>query len=242
MSDFVALQQQWTAWLRQPDTAPMPKVEARRLAIYKELFFNNVSSFVENTFPVVKQHLPSQQWKLLLKDFFALHCCQSPYFYDISHEFLQFLATQHTVLAQYPWLTELAHFEWIELAADMADEPLPLFVSGDFWQSIPVITPYAWPLVYQWPVQQFEQTKCAPEPQLTCFILHRNQNEDVQLMQSNAVTLNLLQTLQQNHTQTGKELFIDLANTLKMDSETFCQAGQVIVDEFLQANILLGVR
>ena len=86
MSDFVTLQQQWTAWLRQPDSAPMPNVEERRLKIYRELFFNNVSSFVENTFPIVKQHLPASDWDLLLKNFFALHHCQSPYFHEISSE------------------------------------------------------------------------------------------------------------------------------------------------------------
>ncbi|MBK6757178.1 MAG: putative DNA-binding domain-containing protein [Moraxellaceae bacterium] len=121
--------------------------------------FNNVSSFVENTFPIVKQQLPASQWMLLLKNFFALHYCQSPYFHDISYEFLQFLATQHELLASYPWLTELAHFEWIELAAEIFDDAWPQFIAGDFWHNIPVMSPFAWPLVYQWPVQRFAQSK-----------------------------------------------------------------------------------
>ena len=46
MSDFAALQQQWTAWLRHPQSASKPQIEERRLTIYRELFFNNVCSFV----------------------------------------------------------------------------------------------------------------------------------------------------------------------------------------------------
>ena len=38
MHDFMALQKQWTAWLRQPTTAQMPQIETRRLLIYRELF------------------------------------------------------------------------------------------------------------------------------------------------------------------------------------------------------------
>ena len=242
MSDFVALQQQWTAWLRRPESAPMPNAPSRRLEIYRELFFNNVSGFVENTFPIVKQHLPASQWMLLLKNFFALHYCQSPYFHDISYEFLQFLATQYELLARCPWLTELAHFEWIELAAEIFDDAWPQFIAGDFWHNIPVMSPFAWPLVYQWPVQRFAQSKQPFNREVSCLILHRNQDEQVQIIESNALTLHLLQKLQANHKQTGKELFIDLAQELNTEPASFCIAGQSMIDTFVKADILLGVR
>lgn len=242
MSDFAALQQQWTTWLRQPESAPMPQAEVRRLNIYRELFFNNVCSFVENTFPIVRQHLLASDWELLLKNFFALHYCQSPYFSEISSEFLQFLATQYELLARYPWLTELAHFEWIELAAEIADDSWPEFTQGDFWHNIPVMNPFAWPLVYQWPVQRFAQSQQPLACEVSCLILHRDQEEQVQLIESNPLTLHLLQKLQANHTQTGKELFVDLAQKLNIEPESFCIAGQDMINVFLKADILLGVR
>ena len=37
MTDFRILQQQWTAWIRQPDAQSMPDGEARRLQVYREL-------------------------------------------------------------------------------------------------------------------------------------------------------------------------------------------------------------
>ena len=80
MTDFRILQQQWTAWIRQPDAQSMPDGEARRLQVYRELFFNNVSSFVENAFPVLKKHLSRPDWQTLSTDFFFLHHCQSSYF------------------------------------------------------------------------------------------------------------------------------------------------------------------
>jgi hypothetical protein len=116
------------------------------------------------------------------------------------------------------------------------------FTQGDFWHNIPVANPFAWPLVYQWPVQRFAQSKQPLESEVSCLILHRNQDEQVQLIESNALTLHLLQKLQANHTQTGKELFIDLAQELNTEPESFCVAGQGMIDTFLNAHILLGVR
>lgn len=242
MSDFMALQQQWTTWLRQPSAVQMPHVESRRLFIYRELFFNNISSFVENTFPLLKKHLPAQHWQSLLEDFFAKHYCQTPYFAHIADEFLQFLGTQSALLQAYPWMFELAHFEWVELAAEIADDSMPVFVQGDFWQQIPVVSPFVWPLVYQWPVQSFAQQKNVPEPEACSLILYRNQQHDVQVMQTNPLTLMLLQKLQHNHQQTGTQIFADLAQQLQTDKLALCAAGQEIVEQFIAADILLGVR
>jgi hypothetical protein len=56
------------------------------------------------------------------------------------------------------------------------------------------------------------------------------------------LTLHLLQSLQANHTQTGKELFVDLAQELNTEPESFCIAGQDMIRCFFKADILLGVR
>lgn len=242
MTDFRVLQQQWTAWIRQPDAQPMPEGEERRLHIYRELFFNNVSSFVESAFPVLKKHLSESDWQTLLTDFFALHACQSPYFYDISHEFLRFLPTQTRLLALYPWLIELAHFEWAELAAEMAEAEWPFAVQGDFWQDIPVLSPLLWPLVYQWPVHVFAQQNSPPPASVCCLLMYRSRDEQVNVMEVNPLTLHLIQSLQRQPQLTGQQIVEGLAEQFNLAPESLVVASDSLFHTFAQSDIVLGVQ
>ncbi|PTQ88509.1 DNA-binding domain-containing protein [Agitococcus lubricus] len=244
MSDFVALQKQWTTWLRQPNTAPAPDIDPRRLAIYRELFFNNVLSFLESTFLLCQQCVTADDWQILTRRFFAEHSCQSPFFYDISQAFCQFLQSQTAVQEQYPWLLELAHFEWVELAADMAEAELPCAIQGDIIQQIPVLNPCVWPLVYQWPVHIFaEQLPPHEPPQLaSCLLFYRTLTDHVQFMEITPVTARLVECLQHNQTLTGQQMLTQLAHELQLDMTQIQTMGQAILQDFVHRQIILGVK
>jgi hypothetical protein len=48
-----------------------------------------------------------------------------------------------------PWLHELAHYEWVELALQIADDDLPPHdPDGDLLAGKPVPSPLAWALAY----------------------------------------------------------------------------------------------
>lgn len=188
--DFRHTQAEFTRWLRQPDSAPLPAgVLPERMRTYRELLFNNVISFVDITFPVAKALLPASLWQQLTERFFADHHCQSPFFYDISLHFREFVAAlDWPELAEHPWLTELLHYEWMELAVDIADVPNPSVAPGcvladaSVWQqtgaAIRLAMP-AWPLAYQWPVAHWntETTDLSPAPQ--AVVLWRNADDQV---------------------------------------------------------------
>lgn len=237
MSDFVALQQQWTNWLRHPQTSPQPQVEQRRLTIYRELFFNNVCSFVQSAFPVLQQQLSTEVWQQLLDDFFANHRCQSPYFYDISYEFYQYLSTQTHLLADYPWLLELAHFEWAEIAADIAEGEWPDYQQGDLLTGVPVLNPFVWPLVYQWPVHKPEQLSQA-EP--SYLLLVRNQQHQVNCLAVNLMTFQLVVLLQQNPQFTGQRVIAQLAQQNNIQLSYLLMASSEVWSFLLSEDIILG--
>lgn len=240
MSDFAALQQQWTNWLRHPQTAPQPEIDTKRLTIYRELFFNNVSSFVNSAFPLLQQQLSTEVWQQLLDDFFANHHCQSPYFYDISSEFYQYLTTQTHLLADYPWLLELAHFEWAEIAADIAEGDWPDYQQGDLLTNIPVLNPFVWPLVYQWPVHQMNKDKNNLSS-LTYILMYRNLENDVQMMELNPLSLQVVQLLQENQTMTGRDLLDILAQQLQQSQLALEVPFKQLLATLLDKQIILGV-
>lgn len=193
--DFTATQAAFTRWLRHPDHAPAPEgIEPRRLAIYRELLFNNVMTFVEGTFPVALALLPAPLAERLKQGFFADFQCSSPFFYDISLHFREYVdSLDWPELDGHPWLPELLHYEWMELAADIAEDgnasaEAGTQLAGDGFPASPSTTlrlaAPTWPLAYQWPVHAWQRDTdpgdLMPEP--TCLLLWRNQREQVRVL------------------------------------------------------------
>ena len=61
------------------------------MAIYRELFFNNLLSLLSQTFPVLKKLHTSKKWRSLIRQFMVQHEAQSPYFLEVPQEFVKFL-------------------------------------------------------------------------------------------------------------------------------------------------------
>ena len=108
--DFRAKQAEFAAYIRDPQHNPAPAdVAPERMAMYRELFFNNIDSFLATSFPVLRSLFSEQHWQALASDFFARHRCHTPYFSEIDEEFLDYLQQCQTV-SDYPFLWELAHY------------------------------------------------------------------------------------------------------------------------------------
>ena len=88
----------FAAHIRDPENQPAPEnIEDRRLGIYRDLFFNNVDGFLSNTFPVLKSLYDDEPWTELARSFYTKHRCQSPYFLEISREFIDYLQSEHQI-------------------------------------------------------------------------------------------------------------------------------------------------
>ena len=125
---FADTQRVFADYMREPSRQPPPEgIEQRRLNIYRDLVFNNIESFLGGTFPILKSLMEASVWQGLVNEFIAGHQCQSPYFLKISEEFLDYLQQGGgaDTLADKPFLQELAHYEWVELALDISTETLP---------------------------------------------------------------------------------------------------------------------
>ena len=71
-----------------------------------------------------------------------------------------------------PWLAELAHYEWVELALQIAERRRlpPHDPDGDLLDGVPVLSPLAWPLAYRWPVHRIgpDSSPSAPPTRRPC--------------------------------------------------------------------------
>lgn len=247
---FQQVQKQMTDWLREPENKPAPAVEQRRLAIYRELFFNNVSGFVENAYPVLKSLLPEEEWSALVRDFFAEHRCQSPYFRDISLEFRTWMEAARTdCLAAKPWVQELLHYEWVELAAECTEsknEQGTVNAAGDLLTEQPMVGECVWPLVYRWPVHTLDSNHppTASPPELpTCLIVYRDDEGMVRFLEINALTARLVELLQLNDKRSGRQVLEQLATeTGYADAGAFVTVGASLLADLRAQGIVRGTR
>ncbi|MCK5383157.1 MAG: putative DNA-binding domain-containing protein, partial [Gammaproteobacteria bacterium] len=157
--EFIRRQYEFAAHIRDPDHQPAPaEIEDRRMAIYRELFYNNVESFLSGTFPVLRTLYKDPDWHLLVRDYFSNHRAQTPLFLEIPREFLSWLENERTAQADdLPFLYELAHYEWVELALSISEESLDrgdVNSEGNLLTGIPVLSPLAWHLSYRFPVHK----------------------------------------------------------------------------------------
>jgi hypothetical protein len=196
---FQRAQFAFTAHIRDPQSFAKPNdVEDRRMAIYRELLINNVSNFLETGFPVLRSLLDDNTWQALARDFFANHVSHSPYFTDISSEFVQYLASEKsaTLAPSWPFLVELAHYEWMELVALIADAEFPSEVTGEIdWQQALQLSPLAWPLAYQFPVHKIGPSFMPDEPEPTQLLVYRDNDDKVEFMTLTGLSYLLLQAL-----------------------------------------------
>jgi len=215
--DFRAEQARFAAYIRDPEQIDPPAgVDPVRMAMYRELFFNNINSFLCSNFPVMKSILPDADWLALARDFFLQHRCKTPHFSEIAEEFLDYLQNERRNAADLPFLLELAHYEWVEMALAIARDQ-PEFGGEAFAEHVHdralQLSPLAWPLVYRFQVQRIGPgfvPEQAPE-QATYLIVNRDSNDEVRFMQTNAMTYLLLQTIEQQPNRPGAYYLDSLA-------------------------------
>jgi hypothetical protein len=248
MSDFRDLQRQLTQRIRDPQQSASP-FPARRLQVYRDLVFNNIEGFLRGTFPVLHRLLPEAQWQRLARHFVREHRCQSPLFLEISREFLDWLQQRGIADDEPPFLLELAHYEWLELALDIDETDLATIdvdTDGDLLAARPLLSPLAELCGYQFPVHRIapDFQPRVPGDQPTWLLLWRNRDERVEFMELNAVSARLIALLQdQDDSRSGRELLQQLGDELQHPQpEEVIRFGAALLRQWQQLAIVLGAR
>ncbi|MGI1677540.1 MAG: putative DNA-binding domain-containing protein [Cellvibrionaceae bacterium] len=215
MSDaqFLQSQSEFIAHLRDPEKNPAPAdVEDRRMAIYRDLIYNNIEGFLSGNFPIVRQIFSDEDWREVVRDFIRSHQSHTPYFLEIGQEFLAYLQNDRPFNTTDPkFLLELAHYEWVELALDISTEVLPKEINpkADLLKTHPVVSPLAWNLSYQYPVHkigpEYQPESSPAEP--TFLVVYRNRNDEVKFMESNSATSHLLTILTAGGSSSSPSLY-----------------------------------
>ena len=226
----VDAQRAFAARIRQPAEQPLLEgVPAERMAVYEALFFNNIEGFISGAFPVLHRLIEANRWQRLVRSFIAEHQSRTPYFLEISQEFLAWLQQGYVAEAgDPPFILELAHYEWVELALDVSEAELP----AQGW------SPLAWPLAYQWPVQRisadFQPSEPPAEP--TCLLVWRDGQDKVRFMQISPFAYQLAARLQAG--EASEPALLELAQQYGLNADNaYFNNAKTLLEEWHKQGI-----
>lgn len=241
---FQIHQESFANYIRNPQKNPLPVgVKSERMAMYRELFFNNINGFLTANFPVLHSLFELKDWLILVQDFFGHHVCRTPHFSEISEEFLAYLQNERQCVTDFPFLFELAHYEWVEMA---------LSISTAEWTPLPPLehdvktklklSELACVLAYQFPVQ-----KISPNfipliaPALPTFlVVYRNEQDCVQFLEITPLTFQLLQLLENRPKQMAEQYLVQLAESMDtIEMALLKENGLAIFKDFIKRGVIV---
>jgi len=242
-----ALQYAFTAHMRDPRENPAPAgIEDRRMGIYRDLIFCNVEQFIASNFPVIRTLYNEADWNELVRAFLREHLCHTPLFPEFGREFLRYLEwRQEQGRDDPPFLLELAHYEFVELALSLDENEIaaaPHAAQGDPLSGIPVVSPLAAVLAYRFPVHrisaQFRPDHAADDP--TVLLLVRGRDDKVRFHEINALSALLVERLRENSELSGEQCLDALL--AEQAAPQLRDAGIAMLGELKEREAILGTR
>lgn len=247
MPKLAELQNQFCANIRDPDSSQkLDGVDVERMQVYQELIYNNVEDALLTVFPICHQILPEEKWHQWVRDFFIEYQAQKPLYRHISEEFLQYLLSL-PLEAKYPFLHELAHFEWIELALDNdahSFDDLNIKITKNIADEVVQLSPLAWNLIYQYPVHEIDedfQPTSVGEAN-TFIIAYRNSDDKLHFDVTDHFTHLILEACQENNRFTSTELLTNFAKQHQQDEQHVRTLGLEILQRLQQQDIVFTVK
>lgn len=248
--EFQRKQYAFAAHIRDPGHNPAPEnVEDRRMAIYRDLFFNNLLNLLGSTFPVFKKLTGPKRWREIVREFMVSHRAETPYFLEVPREFVNFLQQEFEPAADdLPFLAELAHYEWAELALSVSEESnddLAVDADGDLITGVPVKSRLAWLLAYRFPVHRISESFQPREAAdtATFLVIYRRRDDELGFKELNPVTARLLEMISDNDTARGRDLVESLAGEIQYENPAaLVEHAKSVLEEMRADEIILGTR
>lgn len=244
-----SLQQQQSTlgrYLRDPEHfSPPAEMDPARAQVYRDLVFANLSSLLSGTFPVLIKILGDERWRSLVRIYLRDDRARTPKFGEIAQEFVAFLASEPQALSDGPWppfMVELAHYEWVEMALQQSDaEPLAAGDAGSLLDRSLLVSPLAWPLAYAWPVQRlgpdYQPDVATAQP--TLLLVRRAQDWSVKFSELSPLAWRLLQRIGELPELTGLAQLQGLAAEAgTVGSTAFLEGGSALLRQMHEEGVI----
>ena len=254
LPSFQNYQHQFVDYLRNPlTTEDIPATLPAGINIYAKLLQNKIDGSLRTCFPITRELLGATHWHTLVQDFIKVHRCQSPLYREIPDEFIDYLMNETTQIKLPQFITELAHYEWIELVLETEKPPTPdktFPVNDDVLTITPVLNPVMHVIHYFYPVhtisasdahwKNWENRPTPYEQEIVTLAGIRDLHDKVQFIKLNAITARLIELMQEGFS-TGEQALLELAAEMHYgDHETILPFGIDIMQQLITQHIIIG--
>jgi hypothetical protein len=241
-TNFNNIQDELTQAIRSKTFQSLSGVEDRRLNIYRELFYNNIESFISGTFPVLKECTSLDKWQKIVRCFFIEHEAKSPYFLEISEEFLIFLAADTENTLELPaYAYALAHWEWMELFADAYIETQDNVCSViNLERDILTTIECAWLQAYEYAVHKIE-VESGIEQAPTFLLIYRDMKDEVGFIELNPLSYLLFEALQNNTQLTVENIVQEIATSHAMPLQQLLAGAYETISQWADLKLIKQV-
>ncbi|MDU9394803.1 DUF2063 domain-containing protein [Pseudomonas sp. zfem002] len=227
-------------FIRDPQANPPPPgLEARRLALYRQLFLGNVQALLAGGFPVLRASLADDRWQALIEDFYARHRCHTPLFTEVAGEWVSYLEQRPDLPG---WVAELAHYEWIETVLLLSDRSEPAHdPQGDLLDGVPLLSSLAVPLAYAWPVSHLGPDQIPPQAPAEPTLLLARRAGDLRVHFSRLTPLaHALLVSLRDQQRSGREHLAALAERVGVEVAALEPQGRALLLSLKAQGVVLG--
>jgi len=145
-----------------------------------------------------------------------------------------------------PFLLELAHYEWVELALLIAEESPPeenpALVEQPLSQTI-YLSELAWPLAYRFPVHRIgpDYLPSVPPEEPTFLLVYRDRGDEVNFLEIGAGAYQLLEALQRGGPIEARDVIGETAFAGDLDEEALTRSHLELLSELAKLSVI-GAR
>jgi uncharacterized protein len=248
MLAFQQYQAAFTGHIRNPKKNQKPAhVNDKRMAVYREIVFNNFYGSVSACFPVLHNILGIRRFKQLVRKCFFHQQFNSPFFREIPKTLVDFLASFDLKNHGLPIFTaQLAHYEWAELYVStlktqaIPPEQLDENLGENILEKSLSLNPAHLLVNYDFPVHMLSKKHQPVEQIPTFLLLFRNAEFEVKFMQLNPLTFELLQIIEAQSC-TGQQALQQLAEKMQHPQpDTIVAFGQQILEDLLKQSAIVA--
>jgi len=244
---FMRRQHEFTRHLRDPARVPPPAgLAGPRLEVYSNAIFLNIERFMRDNFPRVREVLSEEAWQSLVRDYLVRHRSRTPLFVELLDEFMAYLTDERAAVDDPPYLTELAHFDWLEnaVAVDETDlDAIDVRAGGDLLHDRLVLNPVHRLVSYRYPVHAIgaDFKPDAPPARPTLLLAFRDRAGNFGVLDLNEVAARLFRELQAPAAPVAADVLADIARALgHPDPEVVTRGGLQLLERWRARDVILG--
>lgn len=247
---FSDIQRQFTRYLRNPDRAPLPAGTDRLgMRYYAKSYRRKLHYLLETSMPALAATLGREALSSLVDDYVRLPRESLGGKSTLAEAFVQFLGKASAGRGLPPFIPELAHWSMKATLVPVSQRNIEdngLDRDGDLLRRVPVFSPVAELLTYEWPVHRIgaDFLPATKPARATHLIVYRNRRDHGGWIELNRWAAEIARQVRDNAAgKTGVEILAD--NHLRhplLVGHSPVHEGRVILEALRQRDIIVGVH